>query len=104
VALTDHQLAALRRLRTASGVWRHWVQTNGLGINSWTWTRLLALGLVERRPHSGMLSAHEYRLTAAGHDAVQEETENDMLIRWVENYRRAKQADAVEEVIRANLA
>jgi len=74
MTLTVNQLAALRRIRTASGVWRHWVQTNGLGINSWTWTRLLALELLERRPHNGILSAHEYRLTDAGHDAILEAT------------------------------
>jgi len=76
MTLTDYQLEALRRIRTASGVWRHWVQTNGLGINSWTWTRLLSLELVVRRPHSGMLSAHEYRLTDAGHDVIEEGYDN----------------------------
>jgi len=74
--LTDHQLAALRRIRTASGVWRHWVQSNGLGISGWTWGSLYAMAMVERRElgggrqHAGRLSRYAYRLTDAGHEQV----------------------------------
>ena len=69
-ALTAHQLAALRRIRTASGVWRRYVQTNGLGVDSFTWQNLLARGVIERRDHDGRLSSYEYRLTDKGHEQV----------------------------------
>ena len=68
--LTARQLAALRRIRTASGVWRHFVQSNGLGVDSFTWQNLLAAGVVERRKHDGRLSRYAYRLTDAGHEQV----------------------------------
>jgi len=68
--LTTHQLSALRRIRTASGVWRHYVPSNGLGIHGTTWKRLRVLGLVEHRPHEGLLCRYEYRLTDAGRDEL----------------------------------
>lgn len=69
--LTAPQLAALRRLRTASTVWRHWVFADTLGIGGSTLGMLVRHGLVaRRRARGGRDILREYRLTEAGHDAV----------------------------------
>lgn len=74
--LTPAQLTALRRIRTASGVRRHYVTGCTLDIPGWMWAALTAKGALERRTEADT-GRYEYRLTEAGHDAALEATRAD---------------------------